>query len=312
MLYLTGSGERAPTGARRIALVNNMPDTALEDTERQFTDLLARAATGIDVRLALHALPAVPRSERALALMQGRYRPVADLMDDGADGIIVTGTEPQRPDLRDEPYWSELGDLLDWAADETRSTVLSCLAAHAAVLHRDGIGRHPLPVKQWGVFDFRTTAHPLTEGLPSPLRMPHSRWNEVQADALAACGYRILADSADAGVDLFVKEQGRSLFVHFQGHPEYGPETLLKEYRRDIRRHVRGERPTYPPLPHGYVDAPDAVAELAAFRERVTARPTEETLATFPDTAVAATLTHAWRPAATAVYRNWLRSLAAA
>ena len=54
------------------------------------------------------------------------------------------------------------------------------------------------------------------------MRIPHSRWNEVRADALTACGYEVLTQSAEAGVDLFVKKKKDSLFVHFQGHPEYG------------------------------------------------------------------------------------------
>ena len=70
------------------------------------------------------------------------------------------------------------------------------------------------------------------------MQFPHSRWNEVRADALTSCGYEILTQSAEAGVDLFVKKK-RSLFVHFQGHPEYGARTLLKEYRRDIKRFLR-------------------------------------------------------------------------
>ena len=47
-------------------------------------------------------------------------------------------------------------------------------------------------------------------------------------------------------MDSFVKKKKRSLFVHFQGHPEYGAQTLLKEYRRDIKRFLRAERETIP------------------------------------------------------------------
>ncbi len=59
------------------------------------------------------------------------------------DGLIVTGTEPRAPSLSRRAV---LGLALDAArrlgARTTRvSTVWSCLAAHAAVLHLDGIGR---------------------------------------------------------------------------------------------------------------------------------------------------------------------------
>jgi homoserine O-succinyltransferase len=45
-----------------IGLINNMPDGALEATERQFISLLDSASDGIQIRLLLYALPGVPRS----------------------------------------------------------------------------------------------------------------------------------------------------------------------------------------------------------------------------------------------------------
>ena len=44
---------------------------------------------------------------------------------------------------------------------------------------------------------------------------------------------------------MFVK-QTRSLFIFFQGHPEYEETTLLREYRRDVGRFLRGQQPHYP------------------------------------------------------------------
>ena len=65
----------------------------------------------------------------------------------------------------------------------------------------------------------------------------------MRADELTACGYGVLTQSSRRRVDSFLKNKKRSLFVHFQGHPEYGAQTLLKEYRRDIKRFLRsGER----------------------------------------------------------------------
>ena len=125
------------------------------------------------------------------------------------------------------------------------------------MLHSDGIGRHPLSDKQFGVFDFTKTAdHQLTAGSSDTVRFPHSRWNEVKVNELTASGYLVLTQSAEGGVDSFVKKKKRSLFVHFQGHPEYGAQTLLKEYRRDIKRYLRAERETYPSMPKGYFERP--------------------------------------------------------
>ena len=46
-----------------IGLINNMPDAALEATERQFMTLLDLASDGVLVRLSLYALPEVPRND---------------------------------------------------------------------------------------------------------------------------------------------------------------------------------------------------------------------------------------------------------
>jgi hypothetical protein len=50
-----------------IALINNMPDAALEDTEAQFFSLLDAAAGDISVHVRLYNLPEVPRGNRTTA-----------------------------------------------------------------------------------------------------------------------------------------------------------------------------------------------------------------------------------------------------
>ena len=290
-----------------IAFVNNMPDPALEDTETQFFELLETAAGNIPVRLTLHSLSGVPRGEVGLQHLSRFYFGTDELLSNRFDGVIMTGTEPRQPNLRNEPYWSALANVLSWAESNTVSTILSCLAAHAGVLYSDGINRRPLSDKQFGVFDFTNAGdHQLTCGTGERLRFPHSRWNDVQADALAACGYLVLTQSPQGGVDSFVKKKKRSLFVHFQGHPEYGAQSLLKEYRRDIRRFLKRERETYPSMPKGYFDAANTKL-LNAFQETVLSDPREELLAGFPEAALVGTLQNTWHSSASAIYRNWLQ-----
>jgi homoserine O-succinyltransferase/O-acetyltransferase len=291
----------------KIALINNMPDAALEDTEMQFMELLDDASGDIPVRLKLFSLPRIPRGERGLQHLDRFYFGINDLWNSRFDAVIVTGTEPRQPDLRQEPYWSVLADLLDWAERHTASTILSCLAAHAGVLHSDGIRRHPLGDKRFGVFESaRISDHELTAYSARTMRFPHSRWNEVKEEALTACGYSILTKSAEAGVDLFVKQRKKSLFVNFQGHPEYGSRTLLKEYRRDIKRFLRQERETYPTMPHGYFDT-GATRLLNQFQETACAHPREEEMVYFPEAVVSAALANTWRSSAICIYRNWLQ-----
>ena len=290
----------------RIALINNMPDPALEDTEMQFFELLESAAGEIPVSLKLYSLPQVPRSDRGQQRLASFYHDVDDLWNNRFDALIMTGTEPRQPNLRNEPYWAALVNVLDWAETNTVSTILSCLAAHAGVLHSDGIGRHPLRDKRFGVFEFGVCDHALTQGTGGLIKNPHSRWNEVREDELTSNGYVILTKSAEAGADLFVKKKKKSLFLHFQGHPEYGAGTLLKEYRRDIRRFLRRERETYPSMPSGYFAAP-ASRILNDFREMALADPREELILGLPEAALAEGLQNGWHTSATCIYRNWLQ-----
>jgi len=292
-----------------IGLINNMPDAALDATVRQFRGLLGAAAEDMAIHLTLYTLPEVPRSDFGRQQVSG-YADIKDLWDSHLDGLIVTGAEPRAADLEDEPYWKSLTRVLEWAERHTCSTILSCLAAHAGTLHIDGIVRRPLGDKRFGVFECtRVSDHPLTAAAPSRLQMPQSRWNEIPEEALLECGYRVLTRSDDAGVDAFVKQR-KSLFVFFQGHPEYDAVTLLLEYRRDIGRFLRGERDTYPLLPHGYFDE-ETVEALTALQARALVDRREELLAEFPTAMAAGKVTNTWRSTAESLYRNWLRYIVA-
>jgi homoserine O-succinyltransferase len=304
-LLAQGSAKESP--CVRIAFINNMPDSALEDTEMQFFDLLDAASDDISVHVQLFSLPGVPRGERGQQHLENFYASTDELSNSRFDSVIITGTEPRQPNLRNEPYWSSLTKVLDWAEQNTVSAVLSCLAAHAGVLYSDGIERHPLGDKQFGIFAYQKVwDHALTSGLPARVQFPHSRWNELREDALTSCGYVVLTRSAEAGVDCFVKKKKKSLVVHLQGHPEYLAETLFKEYRRDIKRFMRGERETYPSMPQGYFDEASTKA-LADFRENAVHHRQEDSMASFPADLIACDLKNPWRASAKSLYRNWLQ-----
>jgi homoserine O-succinyltransferase/O-acetyltransferase len=300
---------RHPAGCEwiEIGLINNMPEAALEATEQQFVDLLSAAAGDSWIHLRFFSLPGIPRSERARNYINRSYGDVDEIPHADLDALIVTGTEPKAANLADEPYWEPLTQLVDWAGRNTISTIWSCLAAHAAVLHLDGIERAQLREKCIGVFDCDKLAdHQLTVNLPSRSAVPHARWNELREDALVANGYQVLTRSPAAGIDTFVR-QGQSLFLFFQGHPEYGASALLNEYRRDVGRYLKGEREQYPAMPQHYFDAQTEVA-LAAFAERAERQRSEELLAEFP---VPANLSANWQPSALTIYRNWLSAISA-
>jgi len=286
-----------------IGLINNMPDAALRATERQFMRLLRRAAGDIRIDFHCFSLPAVKRSQPAQWRTDQHYSDIADIDRLHIDGLIVTGAEPAAATLAEEAYWQELAEIVDWARTNTRSTIWSCLAAHAAVLHLDGIERRPLDTKRSGIYDcLAVTDHWLTDGLPSPLLVSHSRLNELRADDLTGLGYQLLTHSPQAGVDIFAKQLG-SQFIFFQGHPEYDALSLEREYLRDISRFLGGERDSYPAIPAGYYE-PEAEERLAGFESRARVERRPGLSAELPGR----TLRHdiATGAAATMIFRNWL------
>jgi len=314
MALLLDAGQAAAVAARdhsssiTIGLVNNMPDTAWEATERQFLALVRAAAGKTPVQLQLFSITDLPRADHVRGELAARYRDLAELLGTRLDGLIVTGTEPRAANLRDEPYWASLATLIDWARHNTASTIWSCLAAHAAVLHADGIERRPLADKQFGVFECEVvSADPLVQRAGPRLAVPHSRWNDLPEEALGACGYRILTRSAAAGVDTFAGPERSfgSLFLFLQGHPEYEPGTLLREYRRDIGRFLRGEQGHYPAMPQGYFNA-EASALASAFRARAIGDRRAERIADFPMRALEAGLAARWQRSAVGLYEKWL------
>lgn len=154
----------------------------------------------------------------------------------------------------------------------------------------------------------RVVEHPLTAGLPPCWRGPQTRYNDLPEQVLLASGYQILSRIPDVGADMFIKEK-HSLFLFLQGHPEYDPETLLQEYRRDIGRFLKGERATYPDPVHGYFDEATAAA-LDSLREQALRTREPSLLDLLPETLAEWAPPHDWRGPATRIYANWLLYLA--
>ncbi len=238
-----------------IGLLNNLGDAGMESGELQLIDLLELGCGAARVRLRLFSLPSIPRGAEARARMAGTYHGLDALLGGRLDGLFVTGAEPRAADLRDEAFWPELSAVIDWARTGTRSTIWSCLAAHAAVLHLDGIARRPLPAKCTGVFAVAAIGHhPLLAGSGEALQVCHSRWNDLDERELAAAGYTVLTRGA-MGVDCFVRTRG-SQFVFLQGHPEYDSGALGREARRDLAR-WQADPTRAPSLPANYFSAQD-------------------------------------------------------
>jgi homoserine O-succinyltransferase len=309
-LHVSAQARAASGHGLTIGLVNNMPDEALKATERQYLALLNAASGSLPIHLSFYTLPGISRSPSLSRHIRGLYANVDDLLDGRLDGLIVTGKEPVAVSLREEACWLSFTRLLEWAQENTHSSVWSCLAAHAAALHLDGIERVRRDDKLFGVIACdRVSDHPLTAHLSSPCKLPHSRWNGLPADPLTACGYTVLTQTAGGEVDAFLKQQ-KSLFLFFQGHPEYEADTLLREYRRDLGRYCRGEIGKYPGMPQGYFDR-STVEALNALQLRAISGQAEALLPEISAALSNTSIENTWQASAVSIYSDWLRYLRA-
>ncbi len=307
--FLLGSGHNRT--AIQIGLVNNMPDAMLRTTELQFARLLKDAAGPLDVRLRLFSLRSMPRSAETRGRMAGFYDDAAFLEAADIDALIFSGAAPAGADPRQEPYWAELTQLIDWAQTATLSALFSGFAAQAAVLHLDGIAGRPLVRKLTGVYDSRRVEDdPLFFNAEPTVPVPHSRSCDISGDDLAAKGYRVLARLVDQGdgdgqADIFTRElPGSSQFVFLQGHPEYDPTTLGRDYLSDMARFLKGETAQRPQIPEHYFDR--------ATENLLTEIGVKVDFSQYQDVVLSALPRQLWRSSAVRLIGNWLQLVAAA
>ncbi len=288
------------------AFVNNMPDGAFDATERQYLDLLNAGSACETVEVRRYTMEGIPRAERTAARIAADYLPFGTIRDQAPDLLIVTGSNPLAAHIEDEPYWDDLAGLLSWSRGRVPSMLLSCLSAHAALAVFDGIERTTLEAKCTGVFPQQARPHPLAEGLGSDIVLPHSRLNTVAVDQVLAAGYEVALESDVVGWSVIAKATAGSEVVLVQGHPEYDPSSLLREYHRDARRYVLGERDDVPRLPLHCV-APGDWEELRTLHERIVGGERAPSLVeSFPFEEMGARADWPWRATATGLYGNWM------
>ena len=291
----------------RLALVNNMPDGAFEETEQQFRDLLENVP-GHSVEVSCYTLPGVQRIPRIAKLISDDYGDFNELWASRPDALVITGAEPKKAELTEESYWPSLEKLLWWGRTTVPSILASCLTAHAALWAFDRLPRKLLLEKCMGVFvQSIDPQHPLMQGV-APVALPHSRFNEVPAKDLLRAGYRVLAQCGDAGWTVAVGERDRCQLLLLQGHPEYSQLALLREYRRDVRRYLAGEQGSYPHLPKGYLDR-EALDALGSFELKLSGLARDPALMEeFPFDFAASHVNVDWASPARTLIANWLRT----
>src|SRR2546421_917610 len=89
-----GYDHRADSHTLVIGVLNNMPDPALEATERQFSALLDAAGGSPPGRLRFSCLPGGPRGPAARQRIERTYWRLEELLREAPGGPIRPRTEP--------------------------------------------------------------------------------------------------------------------------------------------------------------------------------------------------------------------------
>jgi len=290
-----------------IGLLNMMPDAALAATERQFFRLVGESNSIAQFYMHPFTLSELPRSEKGRAHVENFYETFEQIKEQGLDALIITGANVTGPELSEEPFWQPLIEVINWAYENVTSTLCSCLATHAVLQFRYNQKRKPLGLKRWGVYSHHVTNrnHPLVNGVNTRFDVPHSRHNQIDHSQFEKAGLHILAESKEADVHLAVSEDQFRL-VFFQGHPEYDIISLLKEYKREVKRFYNEEINDYPPFPENYFSL-QAQASLDEYKNQVIkAKQNDLDFPEFPENLISEKLDNTWHDTAEAILNNWI------
>lgn len=215
----------------KILILNLMPTKIT--TETQLLRLLGN--TPIQVEVTLLRTSTHESKNTSGEHLLNFYQTFDQIRNEKFDGMIVTGAPVEQLEFERVDYWKELQGILDWALGHVFAQLFICWGAQAALYHRFGILKYPLPAKQFGVFEHRVVEKniKLLRGFDDLFYAPHSRHTEIRrSDIDLVPELRILAESEQAGVYMVSTSDGRQVFI--TGHSEYDPFTLKTEYDRDI------------------------------------------------------------------------------
>ena len=237
-----------------ILLLNLMPLKI--ETETQLARVLSNSPLQIEMELIApsgHVPKNTPKDH-----MLSFYKTFQDVKHRTFDGLVITGAPVEQLPVEEVDYWPELCEIMEWSKTHVHSTLHICWGAQAGLYYHYGIQKHLLDEKLFGVFEHRVEDpnYILFRGFDDSFWVPHSRNTTMyREDIEAVPGLKVLAASPEAGVYAVKSPESKQVFL--MGHAEYDPDTLKKEYLRDIqagipmdvpRHYFPGDDPEQPPM----------------------------------------------------------------
>lgn len=163
------------------------------------------------------------------------YTTFDQIKDKKYDGMIITGAPVENMEFDQVDYWDELCEIMEWTKTHVHSTLHICWGAQAGLYYHYGIPKRSLDAKLFGVFEHKVLkpSSPWFRGFDDVFFAPNSRYTEVWEDDIRKIPeLEMMASGDESGVFAVKSTDSRRFFV--LGHPEYDPDTLAKEYFRDV------------------------------------------------------------------------------
>lgn len=238
----------------KIAILNLMPLKITTETD------LIRLLSNTPLQLEINFMKLKSHTPKNTPVehMMMFYRDFEEMANENFDGMIITGAPVENLEFEDVGYWDEITKIFDWAHTHVTSTLYICWAAQAGLYYHYGIPKYPLPKKMFGVFRqyLSDVPYPILRGFDDYFNMPQSRHTEVRRDDIDKVNsLKVIAESPESGVSIVMGREGREFFI--TGHLEYSPDTLDKEYKRDMgkrddvdmpKNYYIDDNPENPPL----------------------------------------------------------------
>lgn len=223
-----------------ILILNLMP-TKIE-TETQLTRLLGN--TPLQVQLELLQTSTHKASNVSQEHMIAFYKTFDQIKSRYYDGMIITGAPVELMDFEEVEYWDELCEIMEWSKDHVHNIFYICWGAQAGLYYHYGIKKELLPKKLSGVYshtlEYKTGM--LFRGFDDEFFVPHSRNTKVDEEAVFNHpDLRVISTSPEAGIFACKSQDDKHIFI--MGHSEYDPDTLKKEYLRDLDAGINPEIP---------------------------------------------------------------------
>jgi homoserine O-succinyltransferase len=221
--------------ALRIGILNIMPRA--ETYEYSLLHPLGRSVLQIEpifIRLKTHAYTSTSHDH-----LEHLYRPFEDVVRNShLDGLILTGAPVEDLDFSEVSYFDEVRRILRYARDNVPSTLGLCWGG-LAMARFIGIDKIITPKKIFGVFQARNLDrnHRITGEMDDLFWCPLSSHSIIPDSVMEKerdkGTINLLARSEEAGYVVFESSDRR--FLMHLGHPEYEPQRLIEEYRRDMK-----------------------------------------------------------------------------